>query len=299
MNIYFPIAEVSINLYFLIGVGVIVGMLSNIFGIGGGFLATPCLMSVGVPPYIATACSTQQVTGSSFMGVLTKINPVQFDAKLASMLAMFGILGSYIGVLLVQYLKNLGYVDILISLSYLIVMTATSFSIFMRFLFKNNSKNEAPSIIAKMPMQFYFESSGKSISIVFIGILGAFVGFLTGIMGIGGGFIMVPVMTYVLHLNKEKIIGTSLMQIFITTLFVTIMNVFYMESLDILLGVVLIVGGSVGAFIGGIISKYIKLDQTNFLLALLILTVALFFGIRLVKTPSSDDMFTIEAINQE
>lgn len=299
MNIYFPIAEVSINLYFVIGVGVIAGMLSNIFGIGGGFIATPFLISVGVPPYIATACATQQIIGSSFMGILTRMKPVQFDAKLATILAMFGILGSYVGVLLVQYLKGLGYVDILISFSYLIVMTTASFSILARFIFANRPKSQKSSIILRMPMQVLFKDSGKSISMVFIGILGVFIGFLTGIMGIGGGFIMVPVMTYVLQLNRDKIIGTSLMQIFIITFFVTIMNVFYTESLDILLGIVLIIGGSIGSFFGSIISRYIKLDQTNFLLALLILAVAIFFGIRLIKTPSSDDMFTIEAVNQE
>lgn len=299
MNIYFPIAEISANVYYIIAIGVISGMLSNIFGIGGGFIATPFLVSIGVPPYIAISCATQQIVGSSFMGILTKMKPLQFDIKLASILAIFGVIGSFLGVMLVKYLKTLGYVDILISIAYVVVMTSTAFSILMRFAFKNKPKTSTKSWVEKMPFQVEFPASGKSISMVFLVILGTLIGFLTGIMGIGGGFIMVPVMTYLLKLNKEKIIGTSLAQIFIVTLFVTTVNVFYTEFLDVMLGITLILGGVVGSFIGNIIAKNIKLEQINFLLAILILSVALFFGIQLIKTPSSDEMFTIEATKQE
>jgi uncharacterized membrane protein YfcA len=299
MHIYFPIAEISANIYYIIAIGFVSGVLSNIFGIGGGFIATPFLISIGVPPYIATACSTQQIVGSSCMGILTKMRPLAFDIKLASALAFFGVFGSFLGVMLVRYLKGIGYVDILISFAYVIVMTTTAFSIFMRFLFKNKQKEDTKSFAERMPWHINFPVSEKSISLLFIALLGVFVGFLTGIMGIGGGFILVPVMTYILKLRKDRIIGTSLAQIFIITVFVTTMNVFYTEFLDIMLGVVLIIGGAVGSFVGSIIAKNIKLDQTNFLLALLILTVAIYFGVRLVKTPSGEDMFTIEAVKQE
>jgi uncharacterized membrane protein YfcA len=299
MNIYFPIAEISANIYYIIGIGVISGMLSSMFGIGGGFIATPFLISIGVPPYIAISCATHQIVGSSFMGVLTKIKPMKFDVKLASILAFFGVIGSFGGVVLIKYLKGIGYVDILISIAYVVVMTSTAFSILMRFAFKNKKKVARKSLVESMPWHVEFPASGRSISMVFIVLLGLFIGFLTGIMGIGGGFIMVPVMTYVLKLNQEKIIGTSLVQIFIVTLFVTTVNIFYTEFLDIMLGIVLIIGGVVGSFVGNIIAKNMKLEQTNFFLALLILTVAIFFGVTLVKKPSSDQMFTIEAVKQE
>ncbi len=299
MNIYFPIAEINANIYFIAGIGMIAGFLSNIFGIGGGFIATPFLIAIGVPPYIATACATQQIIGSSLMGVLTKLKPISLDCKLAIIMAVFGIMGSYVGVIIVQKLKTIGQVDILISLSYVIVMTATAFSILLRFALNGKKKKHTKqSFVETLPWQVDFPHSGKKISIIFLGFLGFLVGILTGIMGIGGGFIVVPIMTYTIGIKKNVIIGTSLLQIFIITLFVTAMNIFKTESLDLLLGIDLIVGGVLGSFIGNVVGRFIKFEHINFLLALLILLVSLFFVVDLVKTPGKEDMFTLEAVNQ-
>jgi uncharacterized membrane protein YfcA len=298
MNIYFPIAEINANIYFIAGIGMIAGFLSNIFGIGGGFIATPFLIAIGVPPYIATACATQQIIGSSLMGVFTKLKPISLDYKLAIIMAMFGIMGSYVGVMVVQRLKTIGQVDTLISLSYVIVMTTTAFSILLRFALNGKKKHERQSFVDTLPWQVDFPYSGKKISIIFLGLLGFLVGILTGIMGIGGGFIVVPIMTYTVGIKKNVIIGTSLLQIFIITLFVTAMNIFKTESLDLLLGIDLIVGGVLGSFLGNIVGRFIKFEHINFLLALLILLVSLFFVVDLVKTPGKDSMFTLEAVNQ-
>lgn len=298
MNIYFPIAEVSANIYTIAFIGILAGMISNIFGIGGGFIATPFLISIGIPPYIATACATHQIVGSSFMGVLAKLKNMLFDIKLATMLAFFGIFGSFIGVMIIKKLHTLGYVDVIISLSYAIVMLSTAFSILLHHF--RRSKNELndgnkKSFIETLPYKIYFKKSEMEISIYVIVFLGSFVGVLTGIMGIGGGFITVPIMTYILKIKKEIIIGTSLMQIFIITLCVTAMNIFTTESLDLLLGINLIIGGILGSFAGNLLSKSIKFERINFLLALLVLSVSIFFVINLIKTPNAETLFTMEA----
>ena len=302
MNIYFPIAEINANLYLIIAIGLVAGVLSNIFGIGGGFIATPFLVAIGVPPYIATACATQQIIGSSLMGVLTRLKPVAVDFKLAGVLAFFGLFGSYLGVVIVQRLKTMGYVDALISFAYIIVMTTTGLSIILQHCAKKKQGGEIDvkkSFVEGLPFKVKFEKSERNISLVFLGVMGFFVGILTGIMGIGGGFIMVPIMTYVLKLKKSTIVGTSLMQILIITIFVTAMNIFKAESLDILLGSNLIIGGVFGSFIGGIIAKKLKFDSMNFLLAILILSVSIFFAFNLLKTPTEHEMFTLEFTSQQ
>ncbi len=293
MHIYFPVAEISGNVFFIACIGAIAGFLSNIFGIGGGFIATPLLIAIGVPPHIATACATQQIIGSSFIGVITKIKNLALDIKLACFLALFGIGGSFIGVGVVKKMNDLGQADVLISFTYAVVMTATAFSILLRFILpeKPPSSKEKKSL----PWQVQFPVSGQSISIPTIALLGSFVGFLTGIMGIGGGFITVPIMTYILKLNSRTIIGTSLAQIFIITLFVTAMNIFKTNSLDLLLSIFLIVGGIFGSFLGTIVGRVIKFEHINFLLALLILSVSLFFISELTQTPKKAEMFILEA----
>jgi len=237
------------------------------------------------------------------MGVLTRLKPVAVDFKLAGVMAFFGLFGSYLGVVIVQKLKTMGYVDVLISIAYVVVMTTTGLSILFQMSANKNLGNvgidERKSFAERLPFKFYFKKSEQRISVMFLGILGFIVGILTGIMGIGGGFIMVPIMTYTLKLNKNIIIGTSLMQIFIITVFVTAMNVFKTESLDLLLGSNLIVGGVLGSFIGSIIAKKLKFDSINFLLAILILSVSVFFAFNLLKTPSKQEMFTLEFISQE
>jgi uncharacterized membrane protein YfcA len=302
MNIYFPIAEINANLYLIIAIGLVAGVLSNIFGIGGGFIATPFLVAIGVPPYIATACATQQIIGSSLMGVLTRLKPLSVDFKLAGVLAFFGLFGSYLGVVIVQKLKTIGYVDALISFAYVIVMTTTGLSIILQMASKkkelHNEASVKKSFVEGLPFKMKFEKSERNISLVFLGVMGFFVGILTGIMGIGGGFIMVPIMTYILKLKKSTIVGTSLMQILIITIFVTAMNVFKAESLDLLLGSNLIIGGVFGSFIGGIIARKLKFDSVNFLLAILILSVSVFFAFNLLKTPTEHEMFTLEFISQ-
>ena len=296
MHIYFPVAEINGNIFLITCIGALAGLLSNIFGIGGGFIATPLLITIGVPPHIATACATQQIIGSSFIGVLTKIKNLALDVKLACLLALFGIGGSFIGVVVVKKMSDIGQADVLISFTYTIVMTATAFSILIRFILPE--RKEKPRA-KTLPWQMNFPISGQSISILTIALLGSFVGFLTGIMGIGGCFITVPIMTYILKLNKNTIIGTSLAQIFIITLFVTAMNIFQTNSLDLLLGIFLIIGGIFGSFLGILVGKIIKFEHINFLLALLILLVSLFFISQLTQTPKKTEMFTLEASKKQ
>lgn len=298
MQIYFPIAEINANIVWIASIGLIAGMLSNIFGIGGGFIATPFLIAFGVPPYIATACATHQIIGSSFMGVLTKLKPPALDFKLAFILALFGIVGSYFGVVIIKNLQEIGHADILISFAYIIVMSFTAINILVKFFLERRhvKTNNTKSSATKLPFRVMFSSSPQPISIVVLGIVGVFVGILTGIMGIGGGFVMVPIMTYILKLDKTKIIGTSLMQICIITIFVTAMNIFKTHSVDLLLGTCLIAGGVIGSFVGSKISNKITFEYINFLLALLIICVSSFFVFHLVKTPNVGQMFTLEAL---
>lgn len=298
MSIYFPVAEMSGSIFFIMCIGGVAGFLSNIFGIGGGFIATPLLITIGVPAHVATACATQQIIGSSLIGVLTKLKDRALDVKLAYFLALFGLGGSFAGVWVVKKMSDMGQSDILISATYALVMTATAFSILIRSAFpaKKEAKHSAKKQEAiKLPWHVNFPVSEKSISMVVIILLGSFVGFLTGIMGIGGGFITVPIMTYILKLNPRTIVGTSLTQIFIITLFVTAMNIFQTNSLDLLLGTFLILGGIVGSFLGTVTAKVIKFEHINFLLALLILSVSLFFISQLTHTPTKTEMFVIES----
>lgn len=297
MQIYFPIAEININFILIVGIGFLSGMLSNILGIGGGFVTTPYLIAIGVPPYIATACSSHQIVGSSFVGTLTRLKPLALDFKLAIILAIFGIVGSYFGIMLVKILQEIGYADIFISFTYIIVMFVVMCKILIKIFFEKCSKEQNTTIAEKLPIVIKFSSSEKKISIVFLGSIGIFVGILTGIMGIGGGIIMIPIMTYTLAVDKTKIIGTSLMQIFFITIFVTAMNIYKTHSVDFLLGTVLIIGGIFGSFVGGFVSKKIKFDYINFMLALLIICVLSFFTLNLMKTPKIENMFILEAIH--
>lgn len=277
-------------------VGLVSGMLSSIFGIGGGFIATPFLIALGVPPHIATACATHQIVGSSFMGVLTKIKPLAMDVKLAFVLAFFGIGGSFFGMQLVERFQKFGLADVLISLFYVVVMFYTVVNIFVREVRarRDVKKMEKLELLHKMPWRVKFVGSQKEISLVFLALVGFVVGILTGVMGIGGGFVMVPLMTYTLKIQKDKIIGTSLAQILIITLFVTILNVFVSQSVDLLLGIFLILGGVCGSFVGSVVARIIVFEKINFLLALLILCVSFFFISDLVGKPKQHEMFVLE-----
>ncbi|WP_298498027.1 sulfite exporter TauE/SafE family protein [uncultured Maritimibacter sp.] len=293
MQIYLPIAEVSVNAFLLLGLGGLVGVLSGMFGVGGGFLLTPLLFFIGIPPAIAVATGTNQVVASSISGVLAHLRRGTVDLKMGTVLLSGGLVGAFAGVRLFAYLQSLGQVDLLVTLSYVVflgiiggLMLIESVRALMRSRSNAVPKRRKHGIAHVLPFKSRFRTSGLYISVIPPVIVGFFVGVLSAIMGVGGGFIMVPAMIYILHMPTKVVIGTSLFQIIFVAAFTTLMHAWENHTVDLGLAVLLIVGGVVGAQVGTRIGMRIKAEQTRILLALLVLGVCLNLAFGLLVEPS-------------
>ncbi len=258
MQIYLPIAEVSVNAFLLLGLGGLVGVLSGMFGVGGGFLMTPLLFFIGIPPAVAVATEANQIVASSFSGVLAHLKRRTVDIKMGVVLQIGGLIGAALGIQLFNYLKAIGQVDLLVKLSYVIflgVIGALMFVESLRAVLKSRGGNAVPTRrkhtwIHNLPFKMKFRASGLYISVIPPLIVGVMVGILAAIMGVGGGFVMVPAMIYLLGMPTKVVVGTSLFQIILTTAFTTMMHAQTNQTVDVALAVLLLVGGVVGAQIG-------------------------------------------------
>jgi hypothetical protein len=294
MTIYLPIAEVSLNIFLLLGIGGGVGVLSGMFGVGGGFLITPLLIFAGIPPAVAVATSVNQIVASSVSAVLAHLRRRTVDLRMGTVLMAGGILGSALGVQLFSLMKAAGQVDLLISLSYvglLGTIGALMLNESLRALARSRNPGAAPprrghAWLHGLPFKMRFRTSGLYISVVPPLLVGAGVGALSAVMGVGGGFVIVPAMIYLLGMPTKVVIGTSLFQIAVVAAFTTLLHAVTSHTVDLPLAVLLILGGVVGAQVGAQLGLRLKAEQLRILLALLVLAVALKLGFDLVATPS-------------
>ncbi|MEM7057158.1 MAG: sulfite exporter TauE/SafE family protein [Pseudomonadota bacterium] len=299
MNIYLPIAEVSVNAWVLLGLGGGVGFLSGIFGVGGGFLMTPLLIFIGIPPAVAVATEANQIVASSFSGVLSHWRRRTVDVKMGLVLLAGGLVGSAIGVRIFAALRELGQVDLLVALCYVVFLGAVGSLMFIESLnaLRKVSRGGAARTRRKhtwvhgLPLRMKFTESKLYISAIPPFGIGMLVGTLAAIMGVGGGFIMVPAMIYLLGMAATVVVGTSLFQIMFVTGATTLMHAILNQTVDGVLAVILLVGGVVGTQIGVRVAPRLKAEQLRILLAVLVLAVCFKLGFDLVTTP--DEFFAL------
>ncbi len=304
MQIYLPIAEVSVNAFLLLGLGGMVGVLSGMFGVGGGFLMTPLLFFIGIPPAVAVATEANQIVASSFSGLLAHVKRKNVDFKMGTMLLIGGLFGAAVGVVLFNYLKAQGQVDLLVRLCYVVFLGVVGTLMFVESLNairKSRKAGDAPAKkrrergwISKLPFKMRFHTSGLYISVIPPIIVGVLVGILAAIMGVGGGFIMVPAMIYILGMPTKVVVGTSLFQIIFVTAFTTLLHATTNFTVDIMLAVLLLVGGVIGAQIGTRIGVKMKAEQLRILLALLVMLVCGKLALDLLLQPG--ELYSIGAV---
>jgi len=301
MQIYLPIAEVSINAFLLLGLGGLVGILSGMFGVGGGFLMTPLLFFIGIPPAVAVATEANQIVASSFSGFLAHFRRKNVDIKMGFVLLVGGLIGAAIGVQVFALLREIGQVDLLVKLCYVLFLGIIGILMFFESLRAiRRSKNPTHKRIIKkrhnwihnLPFKAKFRTSGLYISVIPPTCIGFIVGILSAIMGVGGGFIMVPAMIYLLGMPTKVVVGTSLFQIIFVTAFATVMHATTNYTVDMALAVLLLIGGVLGAQIGTRIGLRLKAEQLRILLSLIVMLVCLKVAGDLVLEPK--ELFSLD-----
>ncbi|WP_170606041.1 sulfite exporter TauE/SafE family protein [Ruegeria arenilitoris] len=294
MQIYLPIAEVSVNAFLLLGLGGMVGVLSGMFGVGGGFLMTPLLFFIGIPPAVAVATEANQIVASSFSGVLAHFRRRTVDFKMGTVLLLGGLTGAALGVVIFNYLKSLGQVDLLVTLCYVVFLGIIGSLMFIESInaLRKTKKGTTPvkrrqrGWVHAMPFKMRFRTSGLYISVIPPIIVGVIVGVLSAIMGVGGGFIMVPAMIYLLGMPTKVVVGTSLFQIIFVTAFTTMLHATTNYTVDVVLAVLLLVGGVIGAQVGTVIGARMPAEQLRVLLAALVLLVCGKLALDLLLQPA-------------
>ncbi|GLQ53173.1 sulfite exporter TauE/SafE family protein [Devosia nitrariae] len=301
MQIYLPIAELSVNLFFLIGIGGAVGFLSGLFGVGGGFLLTPLLIFSGVPASVAVASVTGQVVAASTSGALSHYRRGGIDMHLAMYLVLSGIVGAFGGVAAFSILRALGQLDLVIALGFLLLLGSVGTLMMIESV--NAIVKQQRGVVVRermphqhnwvhgLPMRVRFKKSRLYISVLPVLIIGLIIGFLGSLLGVGGGFIMVPALVYLLRVPGSVVIGTSLLQVVAMMAATTVLHAVQSQSVDILLAFCLMIGGVAGAQFGASANKYLRGEQLRALLAILVLAVAIRFGLSLVLTPA--DVFSM------
>lgn len=294
MGIYLPIAEISVNIVVLLAMGAAVGFLSGMFGVGGGFLITPLLIFYNIPPAIAVATGANQVIASSFSGALSHMKRGTLDFKLGGVLAG-GIVGSTAGIYVFGLLRSIGQLDLFISLLYVILLGTVGGLMLVESVnaLRATNSGAAPTLkksgqhnwIHRLPLKVRFRASKLFVSIIPVLGLGAAIGFLSSIMGVGGGFIMVPALIYLLKVPTNVVIGTSLFQIIFTSAYTTLVHATTNQTVDVMLAFLLMVGGVAGAQYGAKAGQRLRGEQLRALLALLVLAVAIRLAIDLFVTP--------------
>ena len=299
MQIYLPIAEISVNIFLLIGLGGIVGILSGMFGVGGGFLMTPLLFFIGIPPAVAVASEANQILGASFSGAIAHFRRKNVDIKMGFLLILGGIIGSIFGVELFRIFKNLGQLELFIKVCYVLFLGIIGIIMFFESLRALNYKSKNIKVrktrhhswVQGLPLKMRFRTSNLYISSIPAVFIGFFVGILASIMGIGGGFIIVPAMIYILGMPTKVVVGTSLFQIIFVTGVTTYLHAVKNFSVDIILSFLLLVGGVIGAQFGVRIGLKLKAEQLRILLAILVLAMCLKITLELFITPV--EIFTL------
>ena len=299
MDFYLPIAELSISVFILIILGLAVGFLSGMFGVGGGFLMTPLLILMGIPPAVAVASEANHILAASVSGFLAHMRRKNFDFLMGIILLTGGVVGSIIGVFLLKYLLSIGYEKIFISISYVLILIVVGFYMLKESI--SSLKNISDGKIKKLhdhawfhglPFKLKFRKSHLYISVLPPIIIGLIAGILSSVMGVGGGFILIPAMIYILGMPTQIVVGTSLMQIIFVTLVSTIMHSYINQTVDVILSSLLLLGAVIGAQIGTRVMIRLKGEQIRFLFAIIIILVAAVLLLELLVTP--DNSYILE-----
>ncbi len=300
MNIYLPIAEMSVNIFVILSLGVATGVLSGLFGVGGGFLMTPLLIFIGVPPAVSVSTVSNQIVASSVSGFLAHWRRDNVDFKMGCFLLAGGMAGSTLGVEAFQYLNRLGTIDLVISLIYVLflgavgaMMAGESIRSILGIARKPLSTARLP-LAMRLPFKVEFQRSKLHISAVMPVAIGFFVGILVSLMGIGGGFFLIPAMIYMLGMPTNVVIGTSLFQIIFITANVTLLQAISTQTVDILLALVLLSGSVIGAQFGSKWGAKLPAEYLRALLAALVLGVAIKLAFGLFTPPA--DVYSVSVM---
>ncbi|WCT73516.1 sulfite exporter TauE/SafE family protein [Sphingomonas naphthae] len=303
MDLYLPIAGLSVNWLVIIGLGGIVGILSGMFGVGGGFLTTPLLIFYGIPPSVAVASSATQITGASVSGVLAHAKRDGVDYRMGAVLVAGGALGSLAGGFAFRALQATGQIDTVVNILYVLLLGSIGGLMAKEAIGSvwAARAGRAPKpvkrhlkIVAALPFRWRFYRSGLYISPLAPAILGFLTGLLTVLMGVGGGFVLVPAMIYLLGMSTRVVVGTSLFQILFVTAATTLIHAMTTQAVDIVLAVLLLIGSVTGAQIGARLAQKLRPDHLRLALALIVLLVALRMALGLGWRP--DEIYTVQPL---
>ncbi len=304
MELYLPVANMSVHILWILALGTMVGLLSGMFGVGGGFLTTPLLIFSGIPPTVAAASAATQVTGASVSGMMAYLRRGAVDVHMGVVLIAGGLIGSILGAFVFRWLEQVGQIDTVIALLYLILLGSIGGLMLKESLATLNilrsgaqpatRKRRHHPLVTMLPLRWRFYRSGLYISPIAPLILGAISGMMTMLLGVGGGFIMVPAMLYILGMGAEVVVGTSLFQIFMTTIATTLIHSITTHAVDVVLALLLLIGGVVGAQIGARLAMRANPARLRLILAIIVLLIALRMGVGLTWRP--DEIFTVQPI---
>jgi uncharacterized membrane protein YfcA len=310
MNIYLPIAEIPVNIFLILSLGMFAGVLAGLFGIGGGFIATPLLIFIGVPPAVAVSTSANQIISSSVSGVLAHLKRNNVDLQLGWFLVIGGFAGSSLGVLIFSILQKKGYIDLTVSVLYILVLGLISI-LMLAANFKNLFEKKFNIILSRkvslkfrkllvkidnLPLQIYFSKSQIRVSVIVPIFLSAVIGVMVTLMGVGGGFMMIPAMIYILRMPSNLIVGTSLFQIIFIAANATFLQAVTNQTVDITLAFLMIISSVIGAQIGTRLSYKLDADKLRVGLALLIFCVCFKMFCSIFTTP--EQVFIVEQIKE-
>jgi uncharacterized membrane protein YfcA len=293
MQIYLPIAELPVNVFLILGIGGGVGFLSGLFGVGGGFLMTPLLMLIGIPPAVAVASGANQAIASSVSGVIAHWRRGNVDLKMGTVLFVSGLFGSSVGVWLFTILRNLGQVDLVITFTYVVLLSIIgtlmlneSIGAIIRRRRKKLAKRHRHYWVHGLPLKVRFRKSLLYISVLLPISVGFFVGVLSAILGVGGGFVVVPAMIYLFGMPTAVVVGTSLFQIIFVTANVTVLQATANQTVDVVLAMLLTMGGVIGAQIGARMGAKLQAEYLRGLLAMMVLVVCASLAFGLIVPPA-------------
>lgn len=301
MDVYLPIANLSVNGLVIVGLGLLTGLLSGMFGVGGGFLTTPLMIFYGIPPTVAAASAASQVTGASVSGVFAHTRRGNVDYQMGSVMVAGGIIGTGLGALLFNLLQRLGQIDTVINILYVLMLGSIGWlmaSESIRAILAERSGVPLPArkrrhhpMVASLPMRWRFYRSGLYISPLAPLLLGIGTGMLTMLMGVGGGFILVPAMLYILGMSANVVVGTSLFQILFVTMATTMMHALTTRAVDIVLASLLLLGSVTGAQFGAQFAQKASPVKLRLILAVIVLLVAGRMALGLGYRP--DEIYTV------
>ncbi len=302
MQFYLPIADLPVNIFVILGLGIAIGFISGMFGIGGGFLLTPLLIFLGISPSVAVATVPSHIAASSFSSAISYWRRNAIDVPLAMMLLVGGVLGTVAGVALFTLLRQLGQLDITIGVSYVVLLTGVGGTLAaesLRAIIRERQgkpvelrRPGSHSWLHHLPFKLRFKRSKIFISVIPVWIIGFVMGFIGSIMGIGGGFLLVPMLVYVLRVPTSTVIGTSTVLTLVTMITATLLHAATNHQVDAVLALMLMVGGSIGAQFGAQAGQRMRAERLRLLLGVLILAVGIRFALVLVLPPA--DVYVVQ-----